>query len=455
MRAAAVALGALTLLAVAPARSATAQQGDTLGLTLERALEIARQSNPTYSQAVNDLELNAPESRAAWANEILPRVQLNLLTSYSGNLQRRGTDYYGNPVANPENDWSYFSSTRQGVSVYWQLQGPALLSRKRRLDATNDGRTLAAQVGVEALRIDLERRFYDALEQDELLTAERDVAEASRADQEAAQRLFELAVKTRVDVLQSELQAQQQALAVQQQAGRRAQARLALRALLGDARLPPVRPEPTDPPMFDPATLDDEALVRRAVEASGAVRMQEASLREAEAQVGQSHSVYWPTLNAAWQMGRYVQADHSSSLVSFGGFGGNALSSSFSLGVSLPFLSDPLGGRLGVTRAEVAREDRRDALRDARLTAEQTARTALVTLRDRYGTLQIAQRSVSIAGEAVELAREEYRLGGLSFEQLQLSVRSEADARRQLIEARYGFVQALLDLESAVGGMVR
>jgi hypothetical protein len=42
-----------------------------------------------------------------------------------------------------------------------------------------------------------------------------------------------------------------------------------------------------------------------------------------------------------------------------------------------------------------------------------------------------------------------------AFEQLQQSVRSEADGRRQLIQARYGFVDAVLDLEGAVGGTIR
>ena len=81
--------------------------------------------------------------------------------------------------------------------------------------------------------------------------------------------------------------------------------------------------------------------------------------------------------------------------------------------------------------------------------------SALAALSIRWETLGIAERSLAIAREAVELARGEYRLGARTFEQLQQSVKSEADARRQLIQARYGFVDALLDLEAAVGGTVR
>ena len=76
------------------------------------------------------------------------------------------------------------------------------------------------------------------LRQEELLEAERAVAEASRSDQETAQRLFELAFRTRVDVLQAELLVSQQRLLVRQQAGRLEQARLAFRTVLGQLDVP-------------------------------------------------------------------------------------------------------------------------------------------------------------------------------------------------------------------------
>ena len=79
----------------------------------------------------------------------------------------------------------------------------------------------------------------------------------------------------------------------------------------------------------------------------------------------------------------------------------------------------------------------------------------MLALQNQWETIQIAERALAIAGEALELAREEYRLGTRSFDQLQRSVADEAQARRQQIEARYGFVDALLDLEAAVGGPVR
>lgn len=449
-----LALALLLALAGLPV-PAEAQQGDTLVLSFDRALAIARRSNPAYRRAVNDLTLNGPDTRATWAREILPSVQLNLSTSYQGNLQRRATDNFGNPIANPGAAYTYFSSTRQGLSLGWQLQGASVRARKQDLDARRKGRRVAEEVAFEILRIELGRRFFDALEQEALLRAQRAAGDASRSDREVVEERFRLALATRVDVRQAELRTERRELAERQQAGRRDRAFLALRTMLGDSGLPPVRPEPTEPPILDPASLDGEALVRRAIASGPAVRREEAVLAEQEVQVQLSHGLYWPMLSMQWQFARHVQGPRSGSLFSLGGFGGNALSSGFSVTMSAPFLNDVAGGRLLMARAEVQRDNQREALREARFDAERATRTALIALRDRWDGLAIARRWLAVAREAVELAREEYRLGIRTFEQLQLAVDEQADAREQAIAARYGFVGALFDLEDAVGGPVR
>lgn len=442
------------LFAATGAPPAAAQPPDTLVLSLERALGIARLGNPTYRQAVNALGLNAPERNAAWADDILPSLRLNVLsTGYEGRLTRRSVDFFGNPIANPDAAYVYTSDTQQGLSLRWQIRGPSLWNRRERLDATNGDRTLAQAVAGEALRVELHRAFFDALEQEALLAAERSTADSWRSDLEAVQRRFELALRTRVDVLEAELQIEQQGLAVRRQEGRRDHARLALRAVLGDPGLPPLRPAETPPPLFDPAGLDEEALVTRATTASAPVRQADAALRSAEVGVHEGRARYWPTLSATFDVGRFVQDQDSRSLFRLGGFGGEMFSR-FAVRLSLPFFDDVLGNRLAIARAAVERDNADEALRRARIEAERAARSALGALREAWEVVRIADRSVAIAGEALELAREQYRLGGGTFEQLQRSIRAGADARRQRIEARYRFVDALLALEAAVGGPV-
>ena len=432
-----------------------AQQPDTLVVTLPEAHEIARRNNPDYRRAAAQLELNGPETWAAWASGVLPSLSFTLLnTSYGGNLTRRNLDFFGNPIENPEADFVYTSRTSQGIGMNWQLDGQSPLNRLKRIGAENRRRELGEEVTGEALRLEVQRSFFDALEQEEILALEEAVADATRSDLEAAQRLFELAFRTRVDVLQAELQIEQQRIALRRQQGLRDQARLALSTLLGETNFPFVRPAVTPVPLFDPAELDEIALVERATAASSVVKLARGVLRVAEIDLDDRRGTYWPRLSASFSVGRLVQAPNTKSLFRLGGFG-DELYSRFSLGLSLPFFNDVFGNRVAVSRAEVDREGRRDDLRQARIEAERSTRSALLTLRDRWDEVRIAERSLAIATEALELAREEYRLGVRTFEQLQQSVLSEASMRRQLIQVRYGFVDVLVDLETAVGGPVR
>ncbi len=75
-------------------------------------------------------------------------------------------------------------------------------------------------------------------------------------------------------------------------------------------------------------------------------------------------------------------------------------------------------------------------------------------LQGRWETLAIARRALDIAQQALAMAREEYKLGTRTFEQLQQDIAQEATARRDVVNARYGFVGALVTLEEAVGGEV-
>ena len=131
-------------------------------------------------------------------------MRLNVFsTGYAGSLTRRATDFFGNPIANPQSDFVYTSDTQQGLGLAWQLRGPSIWNRVKRIRIDNGGRDLAEGLAAEALRVRLRRSYFDALEQEELLRAERAVVDATRCDLKAAQWLFELGLKTRVDVLQA------------------------------------------------------------------------------------------------------------------------------------------------------------------------------------------------------------------------------------------------------------
>jgi outer membrane protein len=449
----ALALGALLLSGLA--READAQVAGTVEeverLTLDAALEIARRANPGYRQAEAALDLNPIESRATWANQVLPDVNINLLrTGYGGNLTRRATDFFGNPIENPEAEWVFNSSTRQGITLNWTIQGLSLFDAWARQKQTNVDRTLQVDATGWTLGAEVRRSFFDALEARHLLEVEESIRESREVDLESARRLFDIAQRSRVDVLTAELQVAQQDQNIQQQLRSYEQAVLALRTVLGDPDLGPIEPAEEEIPVFDPSALDAEALVELAVRANPTLEQARSGVSGARLGVREARRNWYPSLNLNFDYGRLAQTREAEAFLDLDPQP-TEWQSSFSVFLSLPALENYFQDRADVARAQVELENQEFGLRERRLTVEQQVRTEFINLRNQYQSLELATRSLAIAGETVRLAREEYRLGTRTFEQLQEAVSQEADARRQVIQARYGFVDALLALEEAVG----
>ncbi len=434
--------------------AAQAQQPDTLVLSLDDALGIALGANPAVRRAENSLGLNGVETRSSLFGSLLPDVQGNLFsTTYNGNLQRVALDPLGFPLENPEANWIYTSNSGQSVTLNWSIQGLSFLNERRRQEQVNRGRVLTLDGAQATLRADVERQYFDALEQRELLSVEEAIADARRRDLETAERLFGLARNTQVDVLQAELAVEQQLLAIQQQRTSYEQALLTLRTTLGDTELPALRPESEALPVFDPATLNADGLVARALGDNPQVRTAVAGVDEARVGVASAGQWKWPTINLRYNWGPFLQTRESDAFFSFGLE--DRVQSSFSASLSIPFLNDYFGSTAAEAQAKVTLDNQQETLDETRLQTEQEVRSQLINLRDQGETLRLATRSVEIAEDALRLAREEYRLGTRTFEQLQDAVEQEATGRRQVIQARYGFVDALIALETAVGGPVR
>lgn len=433
---------------------AHAFQADTLRLSLDEAMRMAEGGNPGFRQARNAVTLNGVESRTTWLGELVPEVSLSLFsTAYRGNLQRRATDNFGNPIENPNTDWVYFSNTNQSLDVTWEFQGLSLFDTHRRQRLVNRGRSLSREVALSELQIEVRRLYMDALEQRALTSAEEELVAAREVDLEVAERLFSLSMRTRVDVLNAELAVEQQALALQRQQAAHRRALLALRTSLGTDG--PAELALTDEPLpiFDPAALDPEALVRRALDANPSLRRSRVDVRSAELAVSEQRNAWWPQVSMGFSIYRRAQRPDQAALfdVSFD----EDLERQFFVRLSVPAFNNFFENRRRGAQAAVERDNEREADREARLDVEERVRGAHLELDNEWTSLRLAERSHEIAEEALRLAREEYRLGARSFEDLQASFEQEADTRRQVITARYAFVDALLDLEEAVGERVR
>lgn len=453
MRRSAVGVAAVSV-ALATWVSPAAARQTPLRLGLEDAIGFATGSNPTLRQATNDALLNGAEMRATWLDQLLPSASLTLFdTRFDGNLQRRALDNFGNPIANPSAEWNYFSNTTHNLSLSWSIQGLSLFQAHERQQLVNEGRDLAELRARTDLEFEVQRLYVDALEQRELMHAEEALIEARRIDLDVAERLFSLALRTRVDVLNAELAIEQQALTLQQQMAAYERALLALRSAIGLTDESDIEIEDETLPLFDPSGLEATALISRALEANPALLQSDAAIRTAQATLAEERNAWFPQISAGLNV--YRQAYEPETAALFDASFTKDLESRFFVRFSIPILNGFFQQDVERQRASVDVSNQREADREARLQLEESIRGALLELENQWASFQVSERSGVIADEALRLAREEYRLGTRSFEDLRSSFQQQADTQRQLIAARYSFVDALLTLEEAVGEPVR
>jgi outer membrane protein len=431
----------------------SAQVPDTTFLSLEDALRMAAGGNPTYRQAVNTLGLNSTEMRSTWFDQVLPSANLTLFNTYfTGNLTRRATDNFGNPIENPVSDWTYFSQTNQSLNLSWSIQGASIFNALSGQRLTNLDRDLGEEEARAALGVAVRRAYWDVLEQRELMRAEEELVGARGVDLDVAERLFGLAMRTRVDVLNAELAVEQQALALRQQQAEFEKAKLRLLTALGDEGLAPIRLAEPELPIFEPVDLDAEALVRTALDVNPEVRRADARVRSAGNSLKESRQSWWPTLVFNFNIARRAQTPQGEALfdVSFD----EDLDQRFLIGLEVPAFNNFFQNRQSIQQAAIELDNRRETERETVLRIGETVRSALLELENQWESLRLVERSSEIAEEALRLAREEYRIGTRTFEDLRQTIDQEAETRRQVIQARHSFVDALLSLEEAVGTRV-
>lgn len=104
-----------------------------------------------------------------------------------------------------------------------------------------------------------------------------------------------------------------------------------------------------------------------------------------------------------------------------------------------------------IEEAQVLADDARYALRAQELQLTADVITAHRTLETAYQAVQIEARNQQLADQQLELARERYRLGGLSYIDLSEATTLKARADRAYLGSVYTFHQALAALEAAVG----
>ena len=417
-------------------------------LTLEEALTRAREHNPDYRMARNDLELSEAGRKEAWG-AFLPSLDLSLSTGLSFDRQLVSTDFFGNPIENPVTEWLTNSSSSQYVGGSLVLfQGGQRFHQLSAQSADAEVRAATAATRLRAVRAEVVRAYSQAQAQKALLEVEEGLLDAREADLELTRRMFDLAGATRVEVLAAELNVQRQEQQIQQRLALLQQNLLALGRVIGDEELMAFSVSDALPEPFDPSYLEAEELLERALATSPAIQQQRAQVERGRAQTRAAQGSRWPTLSLNFGFNQRTYAQEQDAFLDPWPDQGRFGSTGFSL--SIPLFSR-FQNSARIAEAEVGLNNAQENLRKTRLQTEEEVRSRLIALQTAYQGYRIALRSREIAQERLGLAQDQFRLGSRTFTELQRDIDDAAGAEREVINQLFGFVEARANLEETVG----
>jgi outer membrane protein len=435
-------------LALIAASASTAAAQTSGRVTLSDAQRIAREQNPAFQRTANDREVAESSIRSAWG-AFMPSLSSSMGFNGSHSTTLTGQDDFGRAVELPEPRTFQSSSASQGISAGVTLfDGGASIRNLRAQRALYEGTEASIELAGLQLDAQVAREYYQALRAVRNIALEEQLLASAQDRLARTEELFRRAARNRGDVLgarEDVLSAEQNVARAKSEADR---ARLVLATTLGLEPTASISLDSIVPTAFDPANLNIDQLVNRAVSSNPAVVQREAAVRAAQLRRDAAKARRLPSIGASAGYSR------SMSLSSYRAWGElNPQNSGYSFGVSVQL---PLFSRFqtsdAVLQASAAEVDANHDLRAERLTAERDVRSAALELTNAYQSLQLAEERVGLARERETLALEQYRLGAIDFTSLQNILDRTAQAERSVLDARFGFITARVNLEERLGG---
>lgn len=443
------AAGAVVLLAWPGGLGAQATPEPARALTLEEAVAIALENNPQYLRQLNQV-VGSEHAERQSLGMLLPSLSAGL--SFSGNTSRVKTaeDEFGRPVSEAEFIEATRSSTSQGLSGNVTLFDLRTIRGYGAARARTDAQVAAAGLNAAVLRTQVGADYYEAVLRSGLVAVEERGLETARDNLAAIRQLLRVAARQPTDVLGAELQVAQAEQSLQRAQGAARKAALQLKARMGvplDREYDLASGFPT---VFDPSSLDQTAVLGRALAENPRLAQQAASVEAADRGLSAARAARYPTLSGSYNWGR---ATSLPDYEAFSELRPQNQSWGFGLTVGVP-LFNRFQTSAAVGQAEVDARNAAESQREARLEVEREVRAALIDLENAHAGVQLAERSAEIAREQLRQGLEQYRLNTLDYTALQRMVDQVSAAERGVLEAYFSFAIALVSLEERVGGPI-
>ncbi len=440
-----IATTALFVLIASPAQG----QEERPTMTLDEAVQVARQRNPAFRRAEIGIRSAEANVLAAYGS-FLPSLDARVGWNGSRTTTSFGTDDFGGTIVEDRSRTITNSNANQSLSTSLTLfDGFANLNTLRAARMGVEAQHDAVSIEELSLVANVSTAFYRAVVQQRQIDVEAQLLEARRNDLQREERLFTIGSSDQVKLLTVQLQVAQQEQSLEEamnEARRRRLVVLQQMGILGEVT--DFEPSGALPEIFDPTLIDPAGLVRVAIAQHPSIGQSEAQAAQRERELARARGERLPSITANGSFGRSTGSDGYGSFFDFNPSAQRGFN--FGLQVSLPIFNR-FSMSQSAANASVALDQAQEDAWERRLEREQSVRSALINLESAYTTLQLQTRRLDLNRQRLELAEEQYRFDAVTFIELQQYINDVATAERDIVNRQLDFATALVSLEQQVG----
>lgn len=402
-------------------------------LTLDDAIQLARDRNPRLAASRNELE--AAESRtrlAAAARRPLVRV--------SGFVSRYDRDQRLLPPTGPGQPITYARQAGGGEAALELplFTGGRLVEEQGAAESTRDARRHTLDRSGEELEYQVAATFFGILRQQQVVASIRFSVEVLEAHERTVMELMEAGKAARVDVLRTRVRLadlRQRLLAEENDLDVEKKVLAYLMAWDPSREIPPLSGRLA----LKPIDEDVEAAVSRALAGRGDVDAARATRTAQEHRLRASEAIRRPAIHLQgsfterWAIAPEDPAEGADLSATLGFIG---------LTVSFPlFDSGRTSARIEEAGALLAAADQE--LRDVEARVRLEVEEAVLGIRSGRGRVEATEASIQQGQETLRIEREKYRLGKGSLTDV-------LDAQSELLTAETAYYGALAEYNTAI-----
>lgn len=397
-------------------------------VTLDEAVALALQANPTVVQARGQLNVAAASRREA-IGSWLPTITGN--SGWSRNSSNRFDQATQRTVSAASTSYS------AGFNASLQLFDGFSRIAAGRVAAADFASADAALIDQQfQVTLQTKQVFFTALAADELVRVAETRIQRADEQMKIAKDKLAAGTATRSDTLRARVElgnAQLQLLNAQTQ---RATAEADLARLMGvDGGVRAAE----EPALFDPVDVDTARLREEALTNSPLIDRALADANAADAQIVATRAQYFPSVSATFSN-------------SWAGAQLDNLNNTWSLRVNLQWpLFNGFTRESNYARAAATQDAARAQADDARRQVNADLTQYLAALASSSARVEIAEASRAAADEDLRVLRERYRLGAATILDVLTSQVSLDQAEVDMVQARLDFLVAKAQIEALIG----